>query len=373
LRPFLLAKINLIVGRNASGKSRLINVINGLALMLSGSRNEVFNNGHYRVDFVGAKGESTYELTIEKGQVVLERYTVGGEIVLERLFGGPGQIKATQIATEMLRFETPPNRLAAVVKRDAIQHPFLEELYEWGRSVKHYKFGTPMGANEVAIEAPENQKRVNAKLGAPESLDPNKLFIIFRDGMTRYGEVFRRGVIKTLRQLDYKIATIGFEYLERTEFQGSPIPPSVLFVKEKDLACNTRQLEMSAGMFRAVNLAIQLTYWSLSNAQICMLIDDVGEGLDYDRSTRLIRHLVEQAKRNNFQLIMTTNDRFVMNDVPLQYWGVIERKGHTVRVINKNNSPDIFDSFEDVGLNNFDFFARKLYKRSLIPSKTGPK
>jgi hypothetical protein len=137
-------------------------------------------------------------------------------------------------------------------------------------------------------------------------------------------------------------------------------------VKEKDLKCNTRQMEMSSGMFRALNLAIQLNYWSLTGTQVCMLVDDIGEGLDFERATRLIQHLVKAAQRNNFQLIMTSNDRFVMNSVSLDQMAIIDRRKSVVRIINKASTPKVFERFREIGLNNFDFFARDLYK----PGKT---
>jgi len=54
---------------------------------------------------------------------------------------------------------------------------------------------------------------------------------------------------------------------------------------------------------------------------------------------------------------MSTNDRFVMNNVPLEYWQVIQRKGGECRIYNYQNSKDIFDEFTYTGLNNFDFLA----------------
>jgi hypothetical protein len=63
------------------------------------------------------------------------------------------------------------------------------------------------------------------------------------------------------------------------------------------------------------------------------------------------------AETNDIQLIMSTNDRFVMNNVPLKYWQVIQRNGGECTVFNKRNSKEKFDDFEYTGLNNFDFLA----------------
>ena len=91
------------------------------------------------------------------------------------------------------------------------------------------------------------------------------------------------------------------------------------------------------------------------------MIDDIGEGLDYHRSTELIQILVDKAKLSHVQLLMTTNDRFVMNNVPLEFWQVIRRDKGEVYFYNTNNSPEQFKQFDFYGLNNFEFFASNLF------------
>ena len=57
---------------------------------------------------------------------------------------------------------------------------------------------------------------------------------------------------------------------------------------------------------------------------------------------------------------MTTNDRFVMNAVPLEAWSVLQRTGGKVVVRNYANSKSHFDKFKFIGLNNFDFLRYDL-------------
>jgi ABC-type Mn2+/Zn2+ transport system ATPase subunit len=115
---------------------------------------------------------------------------------------------------------------------------------------------------------------------------------------------------------------------------------------------------MSQGMFRALSLIIQITFNTLKKLSTTILIDDIGEGLDFERSAKLINLLVELAEKNdNIQLIMSTNDRYVMNNVPFKYWQLIDRKGCVCKVYNYRNSQEIFDEFKYTGLNNFDFLA----------------
>ena len=109
-------------------------------------------------------------------------------------------------------------------------------------------------------------------------------------------------------------------------------------------------------MFRTLALLIHINYLVLSDTNSTVLIDDIGEGLDYERSSNLISLLTNKAQNSKLQLIMTTNDKFVMNKVPLEYWSILIRDSNSVRIINKNNSPKVFEEFKYVGLNNFEFF-----------------
>ena len=138
-----------------------------------------------------------------------------------------------------------------------------------------------------------------------------------------------------------------------------------LAVKEDGLNDYTDQQEMSQGMFRALSIIIQIEYSLVANLPSCILIDDIGEGLDYERSQSLINLIMEKAETKGLQVIMTTNDRFVMNNIPLQYWHVINRSGHLSIFYNMNNSKQAFEDFSYTGLNNFDFFANKFYLKGM--------
>ena len=71
----------------------------------------------------------------------------------------------------------------------------------------------------------------------------------------------------------------------------------------------------------------------------------------------LIDLLREKAYKSKFRLIMSTNDRFVMNKVPLEEWSYLERTGPHVRIYNCDNASAKFERFKMTGLNNFDLLA----------------
>ena len=111
-----------------------------------------------------------------------------------------------------------------------------------------------------------------------------------------------------------------------------------------------------------IAIVVTINYLMQKGAEGTIVIDDIGEGIDFERSSRLTELIFKRAEDTGTQLIATSNDRFLMNIVDIKYWNVFERKGETVRAFNCRNSKRAFDEFSLTGLNNFDFFSDGLYR-----------
>jgi len=357
-----LDKINLVVGKNASGKTRFLNVVSGLAKLIGGELQKVFQSGNYRVSFEGLIGTYEYTLNISGGTVRKEVLTRNGESLIDRGADGSGKIWAEQLK-QHIAFEAPGDVIAACVRRDAIQHPFLKDLHDWAAYVRHYPFGTSLGRDRLFLEPdfmqalPDQQK----------SFDVSAVLQTYKHAFDKFAHDFDKALLRDLASLGYDCTDVGAMSIPLPGAPGGA-PAVTLFVRERDIATPVTQLTMSAGMFRALALVIHLNDCVFRKLPCTLLIDDIGEGLDFSRSKSFISLLISRAEDNNMQLIMTTNDRFVMNDVPLKYWAVIQRSGGNVRMINIRNSPKIFTQFEDLGLNNFDFFATGFFDKGLQES-----
>ena len=96
-----------------------------------------------------------------------------------------------------------------------------------------------------------------------------------------------------------------------------------------------------------------------------LLVDDLCEGLDYDRSTHLGRMIYDFSLEHGIQLIASSNDSFLMDVVDLKYWNLLQRNGNEVYGINHITHPDLFDDFEFTGLSNFDLFSSDYIARHL--------
>jgi predicted ATPase len=159
-----------------------------------------------------------------------------------------------------------------------------------------------------------------------------------------------------MSRIGYNLSRIDLiDHSSERNTNGKPV--IMLYAVESGMDFPITQIDMSQGMFRALSLIIQIMYSILTKTSSIILIDDIGEGLDYERSTKLIKLLIELAENNNIQLIMSTNDEFVMNVVPLRYWQVIQRKGGECRIRNYQNSKEQFDNFKFTGLSNFDLLT----------------
>lgn len=359
LEECTLGKINLIVGENASGKSKVLNIIGNLGDLLSGDRG-LFLSANYKITFNKDGDKIKYILKCERSAITEERLDINTKTLLTRGANGLGKIYFQKLKHKV-DFQAPSNQVISVARRDTIQHPFLEDIYDWGKSIRRYYFGTQLGKDNLMVplkaREEEPQPRLNPK-------NTNMVVAMFVDAKEKFSSQFTNSIIRDMEIIGYKLKEIGAAPPVSIVFE--PVPGEVvgIYVKEADLSGITDQNDMSQGMFRALSLIIQITYSRLTNKPACILIDDIGEGLDYNRSTALVKLLIEKAKETPIQLVMATNDRFVMNSVPLEYWSVMQRIGAVSRIYNYRNSPEIFKEFELTGLNNFDFFSSRYYLKN---------
>jgi len=342
-------QINLIVGKNATGKTNTINAIRTIADLISGDKklsSLVYNTFKYDLLFEDNFEDLLYTLDVKKGEVVQEILKIGK---VEKLNRAKGEL-FYELENKNLSFQTDKDILA-ISRRDSKQQPFFESIYNWGKTLNHYKFGGLLGKETFLkeINSTDSDKELNLK-------DTNKVTGVLIKGQSQFKDTFISAIIEDMHKIGYPLKTIDTRNLKYI-----PLNILGLAVQENDLDDYTDQDEMSQGMFRALSLIIQLNYSLFTNNPSCILIDDIGEGLDFERSKSLIELIIAKSEKSSVQVLMTTNDRFVMNKIPLQYWSLIKREKHKSIFYNYQNSKDTFDEFSLTGLNNFEFFSSDFY------------
>jgi AAA15 family ATPase/GTPase len=366
IENFNLNSINLIAGKNASGKTRLLKSIQTLAKVLSSNEIKIQDNitFYWLVTLENnQKEEVIYELERTNNTILLEELKINGQVKLSRKSDGKGSIWYDELEKN-IEFEVEKNKIVAVSKRDKKQHPFLENLFKWSDNVFLYQFGTQLGRESLyTIKTDLDTFLQDDDTVAEIDKDDEAVGIKLEIG-NKKDSSFKEKILQDFNSVGYSVKEIGVAHYRDAQID-SPYAPSALYIIEQGFTDKIFQNEVSQGMFRVLSLIIQVNYLqSKLNEHSTILIDDIGEGLDFERSTNLIKLLIEKAEnlKEKIQLVMTTNDRFVMNNVSLDYWTVMDKVDGKINFYCKKTNPDIFERFEDIGLNNFDFFSGGYYK-----------
>lgn len=349
----------LIVGKNSTGKSRFLSIIGNLAASISGKKSPM--DGNFSIEVELPTGHYEYELVVVKRQVQREKLVVDGRTVLDRHSDRPGPLHFEKQG-EAIESQFQPSNLAVATRQDQIQHPWFVELATWAGRARSYSFATGFQRERVATVADAVKQSENTI--SANNLDPNDAVGTYLRGFSRFGEKFDEVIVSDMRALGFEISEVGADSVQAL-IPEVAFDAVMLFIREDGLNAKIPQALMSQGLFRTLALVISLNAQVLADDGRFVLIDDVGEGLDFERSSALIQLLLKKSRDHSIQILMATNDRFVMNGVPINQWCILERTKSVVHAYTAQTHKAVFDDFKYIGLSNFDFFRTRAYSEKL--------
>ncbi|HRE17968.1 MAG TPA: AAA family ATPase [Rhodocyclaceae bacterium] len=296
--------INLLVGKNATGKTRVLNVVRSLAKIISGELKTPFQSGKFVAEVELSGKRFCYSIDSKQNKIVSETLSVDGAIRLKRDARGSG---TAYFASENrdIPFQIDPGAIAIQNKNDKLQHPFIHELAEWASGVELYRFGSDFGKSTLIRDPMVDASGSGERL---PKIDVDDVVRSYIDAYQRYGSEFDAAVIRDMAKLGYDLKEVGAEPLTNL---GPGLPTTLLglVTVESELDdLRNPQVHMSQGMFRALALIIHLNLATFSRGKNLLLIDDIGEGLDYQRATAIIDLIIATAETNGMQIVMTSND-----------------------------------------------------------------
>ena len=327
LKKVSLGNINLIVGPNAVGKTRSIKAIDTVVhFMLKVP--ELFDPSTFECGLSFIDGESSihYNFNVKDKSILSEMLSVDNTLVIKR------DTRSSIIENELIN--PPDGMLITQVIRDTQKYPVIERIMEWAEHTYGIAFSSVRPSYKNL--GGEASKLFNNVLPLPEMYE-------------KISEVNKDDIRTIMCKMDYDIEKIGLVPL--------PQKNKLVFLSENGVNMPLFSFSLSNGMFRVFYTLVYVFYLSKITGEKCLLIDDLGEGLDYHRSTKLGEWLFKHCEDNNIQLIVTSNDNVLMNHVDLKYWIILSRNGSDVDAINEASDHDLFRQFRLTGLENFDIFS----------------
>ena len=323
-----LQPTNLLVGKNASGKTRTIRALQNVTAFMKG-RMVPFADKSFRtrlafIDSVREGWTMVYTFEIADGKVKHERLVSGGKTILSRESG------KAKLYGDVIN--PPADKLAVQVRRDRDAYPDVEMLMKWAEGV-------------VAISCSDINP-YTIVTGLANFINP----FTFNDLVRNMSHADKQEVIGMAKHLGYNLTEID------TVEANSEM--KLVAVRERYVKQAVLDFQLSSGMLRVLYVLCFLEYLGRDgNDSSLLLIDDLCEGLDYSRATLLGKKVFEVCEECGPQLIVSSNDSFLMDVTDVRKWQIMRRKNSKIVVLNSTKHHDLFRRFRMTGLSNFDLFS----------------
>lgn len=322
-----LKRTNLLVGKNAEGKTRTLRALQYVTAFLR-MKPELLAPKTFKTKLTFIEPEKkdwdfTYAFEIENNLVIGEQLIVCGKTLLKR-----------NRDNTLLNGETinpPADRLTVQVRRDRNAYPDIEKLMVWAEGL-------------MAVSCSDINP-FTIIVGKSGYLNP----IPFSELVGALDKDKKKLVIEDAKRMGYDISDMTL--IEA----NSEI--NLVAVKERYMQNGLLDFQLSSGMLRVLYILCFLAYIRHLDNYSMLLIDDLGEGLDYSRATHLGEKVFSACENGNLQLIASSNDSFLMDVVDISKWQIIRRKNSKLSVLNQTNQPELFEMFRMTGLSNFDLFS----------------
>lgn len=323
-----LGKANLIVGKNSSGKSKALEALYIVNSVLSQRKPEdtsIFFNAELILNDA-EEGDIYLYLSIKGKKITKEILKINDEVKIYR-----DEQKAIVEGEEV---SPPENKLLMHVRRDVRKYKYIEKIINWSEATVIRSF--------------------------IDGNDPTRKELF--EHVLKFTPEMRKHLVKMANKVGFPLEDIGTfkDIVLKNDNDSSKLDADsikIIMLKEEDVRVFLSLKALSSGMYRTIVLLILIEQLINLDCPALLAIDDLGEGLDYSRATKVGKLLFNICKKKNIQLIATSNEELMMNIVDLSNWNILIRKGEIVKSITSVNCPEEFENFKFMGLNNFDFFT----------------
>jgi predicted ATPase len=346
LKDLKFSQFTIIAGLNSSGKSRTCNVIRNTVKKIIGTLKQLqIGNTNLIID---TSEDKSYRIVIDIEEVNHKKVIKGEELYeepgsrntlfpnIEKLLFNRKTIFDCQQKTD-IPYSPPDDSLTFHVRRDKVSYPYLEEIVAEMKKFYFLNFEEPRG---VAIGIiPES--------GLPIEILPSYTPLwVDRIDLSR-----KREILDCIESLGFPIKDM---FTKQIILAGQKVP--MLYIEEKHVNGIYDFTQASSGMLKIIFLIVFL---HLIEKGSSVLIDNVGDGLDYKRSINILPILNDIAEEK--QIIICTNNEILLNQTDIRNWNIFYREGSIVRAFNYENSKEQLLKFAETGLSNYEYFQNEYF------------
>jgi len=313
--------LTLLVGASGVGKTRILNVINGLCEIAKGSSS---NGTEWKVEFEqngrNYIWEGEFEVKDEQNMTILEfkddkfalvkeEISDNGNIIISRSkdsfkFHGRELVKLdnTKSAVELLKDEPTITPI----------YNAFNQCYNWNITDVSLRFSPIIDASKQTIL---NSSQIKA-LGHMSPLE--RLFLLHKNKLKEFDIICNKfqDIFPNVEKIDYNLVKNINDFL---------IP--ILIIKEKNVESWIEQPDISSGMMRTL---IQIITLVLANDGDVIMIDEFENGLGVNCINELADLVMEPEA--NIQVVMTSHHPYIINAIPVKNWKILTRNGSDVHV-----------------------------------------
>ena len=337
LEPVEFSNLNLLVGVSGVGKTKILNAILNLKKIAHG---ESLNGVEWKITFTTKEnneyqwsGEFETKIISEINFIYESNTDDEPEITRESLFLGKDLlVQRVRNKIEFQGKELPKlsafESVIELFKNEDIIEPvwngfqninFSDENIVSQKQIYHVPFSTLLSKYHTEQEIIESGLRAQVKLALVYRNVPN----LFNEIKDKFIQVF-----PTVE--DIKIEPFNEQSSQDipNTFQEFPF----VHIKEKGVDPWIDQGEVSSGMYRTL-ISISEIYLSPNGSLI--IVDEFENSLGInciDAVTEDLKDLVLGDR--DLQFILTSHHPYIINNIPMDYWKIVSRRGGVVTVRN---------------------------------------
>jgi len=335
LEPVEFSNLNLLVGISGAGKTKILSAISNLQEIANGKS---INGIDWEIIFLTDENREyrwigKFEtITKSEASFIYESATNNerdkSEILTERLF--LNKIPLVERERNIIEFQgTQLPKLSAfesvlvIFKSEDIVRPAWQGFQEIIFSVENiasknqiYPVPFTMLANKYLT------MEDIIKSGLREQI---KLALIYNNVPDLFQEIKNKFI-----QVFPTIENIKIEPFNINSSQDNPIAINefpLIYIKEKGVINWIRQEEVSSGMYRTL-ISIAELYLSPNGSLI--IIDEFENGLGINCIDAVTEEIISGDR--DLQFILTSHHPYIINNIPMDYWKIVSRKGGVVNV-----------------------------------------